>query len=109
MTLCRFALHAQQCAWPFSRKIEHLRRLSDGFQEFELTGVDSLQILMPSGARCGAAFGGRAKRFQVDIFDTRLFERGAKRRLGEAWSARQRQRPHVDDPLDPRILHERKA
>ena len=70
----RVAFEAQQGARLLGGKLAHLRRGDDRFGEFELPGVDPLELGMAPLARRLAAFGRRAERLQMDIFDPRLGE-----------------------------------
>jgi len=102
--MLRFALHAQQGAGFFRRKIEHLRGLRDCFRKLELAFVDALHVFVPSGASSAPTLGWRAKRLQMNVFDACFREREPERGLREAGASREWQRSDVDDPLDARFL-----
>jgi len=102
--MLRFALHAQQGAGFFRRKIEHLRGLRDCFRKLELAFVDALHVFVPSGASSAPTLGWRAKRLQMNVFDACFREREPERGLREAGASREWQGSDVDDPLDARFL-----
>ena len=64
-----FALHAQQRAGLLGCEREHFGRLGDGFGQFQLPRLDSLEVRVAPGARRSAALGRRAERFQMHIVD----------------------------------------
>ena len=100
MAPVRFPLVAEECTWPLRRQFHHLRAFSDGFRQFQLARIDAFQIIDARRSSCGAAFGGRSERPQMNVLDPGLGETIPQRSLGKAGTAGVGNCTNVDNSLD---------